>query len=383
MKTYISALAALFMVSACTPETPTPMTEDMRADTTAPISDMAPDTSAPVDMATPEADMSAPTPDTTPDLPTPTPDMTPDMPAPVDMTPDMPPGPAAPLPTDVRNHIFGHSLILHQDDANVPMWLHALAAEAGYTYGMSGQYGFADTHANNLPPFPQWGVSGVTGAWDSDTGDRFEDIDFNTILFTEANFRQYFPPTERDPDNILPESSVASTIKVFDWVESREPGARFVIYENWPDMGGRTTADFSSTFPSAAELAAYHSFTSGDFHRWWVDYQDGLRAARPDLEIHMIPVGSVMANLLTGVLSDVPASALYEDDAPHGLPTLYFLAGLITYMGLYGVEAPMTYTPPGHIHEFVRARYPQLVQTIWAELSGFQDASGANRVWGR
>lgn len=63
---------------------------------------------------------------------------------------------------DVRNYIFGHSLILHSDRANVPRWLAAFADAAGYGYGMSGQYGFADTHAQNLPPFAQWGVPGVT-----------------------------------------------------------------------------------------------------------------------------------------------------------------------------------------------------------------------------
>ncbi len=290
-------------------------------------------------------------------------------------------GPVEPLETDVRNYIFGHSLILHSPTANVPIWLDALAQEAGQSYGMSGQYGFADTHAADLPPNAQWGIEGVTGLWDEDNGDVFADIDFNTVLFTEANFRQYYPPTESDPDNILPESSVASTLKVFDWVAAAEPGVRYMIYENWPDMGGYTDADFEGTFPTDAELQTYHGYTQGELHNWWLAYQDGMIAERPELNVRMVPVGSVMAKLLTTTLSEVPASELYEDNAPHGRPTLYFLAGLVTYMGVYGVPAPADYVVPDSIHQEVRDLYPEIVESIWDELLNFTDGRGQSRVF--
>ena len=55
------------------------------------------------------------------------------------------------------------------------------SAQAGGSYEMAGQYGFSDTHAMNLPPFAQWGVPGVTGAWDEDAGESFGDVDFNVV----------------------------------------------------------------------------------------------------------------------------------------------------------------------------------------------------------
>ncbi len=289
--------------------------------------------------------------------------------------------PMGPITTDARNYIFGHSLILHGPEANVPIWLHALSVEAGYSYGMSGQYGFADTHANELPPDPQWGIEGVTPLWDGDSGQTFSDVDFDTILLTEANFRQYYPPTESDPDGILPESTVASTTTVFDWVADAEPGVRFIIYENWPDMAGFTDADFDQSVPTPQELANYHEYTQGDFHQWWLDYHDAMLAERPQLDVRMIPVGSILARLLTSSLADVPVTSLYEDDAPHGRPSLYFLAGLVTYMGMYGVEAPAGFSVPDSIDPIIAERYPEIVEFIWAELQQFDDDTGRSRVF--
>ncbi len=286
-----------------------------------------------------------------------------------------------PAHPDVRNYIFGHSLILHSPTANVPIWLNALADEAGYSYGMSGQYGFADTHATELPPDPNWGIEGVPAIWNDGDGQSFADVQFNTVLFTEANFRQYFPPTEPDPDGILPESSVQSTTAVFDWVADAQPGVRYVLYENWPDMGSFTDADFENGFPTSAELQAYHAFTQGEFHQWWLDYHDGMMAARPDLDIRMIPVGPVLAGLSTTLQLETPVEALYEDNAPHGRPTLYYLAGLVTYMGLYSSLPPPSYVPPETIHASVRERHDEVVQFIWDELQAFDDARGNSRVF--
>lgn len=246
---------------------------------------------------------------------------------------------------------------------------------------MSGRYGFADTHANELPPNAVWGTPEVTPLWDEDMGETFEDVNFNTIFFTEANFRQYYPPTEPEPDGNVPTSTVQSTITVFDWVEQGEPGVRYIIYENWPDMGSFTDANFESTFPSAEELQSYYDFTRGEFHDWWIDYQDAMLAERPNLDVCMVPVGLILANLLTSTLADIPTSVLYEDSAPHGRPTLYFLAGMITYMATYGIEVPANYVVPDTIDSRVRDRYTQIASEIWDELQGFVDLQGNSRVF--
>ncbi|MEM6991048.1 MAG: hypothetical protein AAF721_11135, partial [Myxococcota bacterium] len=183
------------------------------------------------------------------------------------------------------------------------------------------------------------------------------------------NFRQYYPPTQTDPDGFLSESSVQSTGEVFEWVAAQTQGVRFVLYENWPDMGGYTAADFEGTYPSVAELDAYHAFTLGDFHDWWVAYHEALQTEHPALDIELVPVGSILATLLTGTLADVEVEALYEDNAPHGQPSLYFMAGLVTYMHLYGQRPPAAYEPPPSVHPLVLQRYDTIVDEIAGALA--------------
>jgi len=290
-------------------------------------------------------------------------------------------GAPAPILTDARNYIFGHSLLLHSDTANVPRWLDLFADSAGHGYQMAGQYGFMDTHAANLPPMAQWGVPGVDSLWAEDYGELFGDVDVNVVLLTEANFRQYYPPTETDPDGFLPSSTVDSTVAVVDWVAAEETGVRYLIYENWPDMAGFTSADFATSYPTEQELADYHAYTAGDFHQWWLDYHDAMQLARPDETIRLVPVGSVLAHLLTTLLADVPVEELYEDDAPHGQPTLYFLAGIVTYTAMYGVAPPADVVIPADVSSVVADRYADIVAEVEAELQGFEDADGNNRTF--
>lgn len=370
----------VIIASGCSsPTDPLEAQEDMPRDLARdPARDLSqPDTEPDQDeLTTPHDQGTPPTADAAPDLHT-LPDATTDMPEERDLG-----TPAPPLDAEVRNYIFGHSLILHSDTANVPRWLQALATEAGHAYGMSGQYGFADTHASNLPPFAQWGVSGVDSIWSDDSGVPFEDVDVDTVLFTEANFRQHYPADVIDPDGFLQESTVTSTLAVFDWVARHEPGVRFILYENWPDMGNYTAADFETTSPSPQELQAYNAYTRGDFHSWWIAYRDAMQNARPAMTVHLIPVGSIMADVLEQELSDIPSQALYEDNAPHGTSTLYYIAGLITYMGIYGEQAPLSHEPPDDVHPLARERRAAIIAHIWSELRAFNNDADTFRVWG-
>ncbi|MEO0324252.1 MAG: hypothetical protein AAF447_14925, partial [Myxococcota bacterium] len=293
-----------------------------------------------------------------------------------------PPGLAAVASrTTIRNYIFGHSLVLHSDQANVPRFLSAFAGASGKRYRMAGQYGFMDMHASRLPPRPQWGVPGVGSFWDDDDGRSYRTANPNVVLMTEANFRQYYPPTGIDSD-VGGRSSVFHTLRVIDWVvENTREAPRFIIYANWPDMAPYTEADFERRMPSSAELQRYWDFTRGEFNDWWEAYQDALRRARPALDIDMVPVGPILGELLTGPLASIPARELYEDNAPHGRPTLYFLASLVTYAGMFGERPPADIRLPRDVAAGVRERYADIVELVWSRLRRYDTPSGVSRVW--
>ncbi|WP_160114331.1 MULTISPECIES: T9SS C-terminal target domain-containing protein [Aquimarina] len=294
-----------------------------------------------------------------------------------------PPTQGTPLRTDVKTFIFGHSLIVHSppliptpsDETTVPHWMHVLSQSAGYSYAVDGQYGFLPQH-DNLPPIAQWGFDIASGVWNSDV-EPFSEANFNTILLTAANFVQYQPantPYDGDnPDNTTP---LSATTDIIDWVGQQEEGITIYIYENWPDMAG-----FVNSFPpSQEEFANYNANTVGDFHNWWLDYHNALLVDRPNVK--MIPVGPIISKLLTDTaLEQIPILDLYEDAAPHGRPTIYFLASLITYSAMYGIPPPSDFEIPTTVHSTVRDNYQETVNFIWNELQNFNDENGNSRVW--
>lgn len=277
------------------------------------------------------------------------------------------------LPTE-KTYIFGHSLINHEhtemptpsNELSVPHWMFLLAQTAGSDFRVNGQYGFLYTHAD-LPPRSQWGFDLVSSNWEpDDRGESFSDVDFSSVMITAANFIQH-----RGPDEVFEVSGtsgtpLSATLAIIDWVNAQEPGIAVYIYENWPDMGG-----YMSAFPpTQAQFSNYNNYLLNDFHQWWETYYASLVESRPDFDIKMIPVGPIMARLLTQVpYNTIPLTELYEDSAPHGRPTIYFLAGLVTYMSIYGVIAPLDYEPPAIIHSTVRDNYSAVVNFIWSELN--------------
>jgi hypothetical protein len=285
-----------------------------------------------------------------------------------------------PITTAIRTFIFGHSLILHAtdtDETTVPHWVYLLAQEAGYDFVAGGQYGFLPQHAE-LPPNAQWGFDLVPGVWDSDM-QTFDDANVNTILLTAGNFMQWQPPTTNYYNMDI--SPVDATLSITDWAVAQEDAMTLYIYENWPDMAPYV-AEGDVFDPTTEQFGNYNAFLLGDFHDWWIEYHDALMETRPNQNVKMIPVGPIMAKLLSQApLNGIPILDLYEDNAPHGRPTIYFLASLITYSAMYGIKAPDTFKIPDTIHSLLRDNYGQTIDFIWDELESFEDVQGNSRVW--
>lgn len=286
---------------------------------------------------------------------------------------------------DIRMYIFGHSLINHEyevtppvpsDETSVPHWVGDMAAFSDHTFAVDGQYGFLPTHLN-LPPIAQWGFDLAPGVWDSDN-QPFSEADFNTILITPANFVQYLGPDEF-PYNDLPEvSPVDATTSIFDWTLQQESNLKLIIYEHWPDMG-----TIAPSWPATQEqFDTYNNQVVGTHHDWFIAYHDLVRANFADGYVSMIPVGPIIAELfINDVIPEMPIGEIYQDNAPHGRATTYFLAGLITYMAIYEEFPSESYVVPEIIHENVRNNISAIKNYTWNYLQNFNDSDGNSRVF--
>lgn len=266
----------------------------------------------------------------------------------------------------LRTYIFGHSLINNAESRSaVPYWMVQLAKADQRKFDYAGQFGFMQGHAEGLPPTSQWGFDGAQAVW-NDQVNGFSDIDFDSVLMTAGNFMQWLPPSEAMDGGS--KSVVAHTLTVIDWVSNAEPGIEIVVYENWPDMAAFTANE--SFPPSASEFANYNDYTKGAFHDWWNAYEADLRAARPNVNIRTIPVGSTLAKLMTetDLLAGIPVTDLYYDSAPHGTQSLYFLASLVTYAGMFEKAPPSGINVPNGIHPTIQQNYDGIVRFIASEL---------------
>jgi hypothetical protein len=283
-------------------------------------------------------------------------------------------------PDEMRMFVFGHSLIVHQppqkkpnsNETTIPHWMHLLSEHEGARLTVNGQFGFLLQHSE-LPPRSNWRFDLVASSWDpadnlsAAAKERsFANANFTDFLITAANFIQYQGPDRPyDGKNPSKKSPVSATLEIIDWLNIQEPNADIYIYENWPDM-----ASYGDYPASSKEFARYNAFTRGEFHQWWENYYAALIKARPSSKIKMIPVGPIIAGLMTDTeLRGLSVAELYEDNAPHGRPNIYFLASLITHMAMNGSMAPLDYAPPEVIHKLIRNNMSTIIKYIWNDLN--------------
>jgi len=286
---------------------------------------------------------------------------------------------------EVRLYAYGHSLVDHRpprvptpsDQTTIIHWINDIAKAAGKNFSATGQYGFLPSHAA-APPKSQWGYQDVARSWDEEVED-YATADITTVLMTAANFIQYEAPSAPHP--IDPSTSVVeATETIIDWTEAQKPETRYYVYAHWPEMDLRS--EYPPTVPDADEIAHFHASTRGDFASWWIDYHDDLLTSRPDLAVKLIPAGAIMSEIITDILGEnVPFEELYEDSAPHGRASLYFLSGMISYMCIYQENIPADYRPDDTVHPYICQELSRIRQLAWSRLADYADDNGGSRVF--
>lgn len=270
---------------------------------------------------------------------------------------------------DIRAFFFGNSLIHHltdSDETTVPHWLALLAQAGGHGFAADGVWGFPDAFARGLPPVPNWSFDAVDRPMD---GASFRMAGFDTIILNPANFIQGDPP---DAD-VQGGSAIDLTARVFDWATNQAPGAQVFIYEGWGLLG-----DIDGFPPSAGVMADWHAYNIGEGHDWYRAYASGVQAQLTDTPVTLIPVGSVLSQLLTTAPWDtIPTTDLYSDGAPHGTATTYLLAAMVTYVALYD-EVPAVPILSETIHPLIRTNYADTALQVFALTTGAVVPQGAN-----
>jgi hypothetical protein len=156
------------------------------------------------------------------------------------------------------------------------------------------------------------------------------------------------------------------TVEIFDYVQENTSGARLFIYQNWPPFDPFFVGSPITYPPSSTQMSNYHDYTRTGWDEWWEAYLEQIREARPSYDIEMLSVAPIMSALLSEAPYDsIPSTALYEDDAPHGRETVYFIAALITYMAMFDERAPYDMAVPDTIHATIRTNYNNVVDFIW------------------
>ncbi len=294
-------------------------------------------------------------------------------------------------PKTVDSYVFGNSLVHHivkviptpSDEDSTPHWVYFLAREAGNSYSIAGNFAALPfiISQNQLPLENNWAFDSVPNGWDS-FNTPFAQSDLDNVVFTPFNFVQFQPPTANYQFGDTFQTPITAADTLIDWVLTNKPGTPVYIYEGWPDMATYTNAMFP---PTPAQWAAYQADAgfNSDFHDWFVELHDSLIARHPNACIKMIPTGPIISELLDRAPYNTMAiDSLYEDDAPHGRPSIYFLAGMINYMAMFEEPAPLSYQPPAQfIDPLIISRYDSLVQEIWTELNAFNLPGGASRVF--
>jgi hypothetical protein len=275
--------------------------------------------------------------------------------------------------------MMGHSLMDHSSSTQqtkIAYWIHQFAEEAGYVYESTGQFGSIWDFAN-FEPQSNWGSPGIPTSWDADF-ETYQEADLNNFMFTVFNYVQDLPPDE--VYYTAPSSVLTASERLVDSVKLYQVDDDIFIYENWPDMA--PFADENPFNPTTQEFDDYNAYTLGDFHDWWINLHDLILASRPTYNIKMIPVGPMIAEMMgTAPYNAIPANQLYEDNAPHGRETIYFLAGLATYMAIYGEKAPSSYTPLNTVLPEIINNYTTIVDDFWDYMVAFNDDNGDNRVF--
>jgi hypothetical protein len=283
-----------------------------------------------------------------------------------------PPGPPSSGTVDVYAHfnsLHNHAAGQANASTNVGNWIARLVAQApagSKTYTLGAEFGFFNQwslpprsrvqHAEASSPH----VDPFSSSWN-----RAQNVD--VVEFVPDNFDGYgFDPAANTNMGASYQTVLLSLIDQWQ-ANAPNPSRRYAVYAGWPQLNGYGAGSVGAL--SAPQIANWIGFGLGAYQTWMELLVSRLRAARPGLDIRLHNVSrSVLIAYRDSVVRTIPATTLFEDLAPHGRSSWYFLAAVADYIALYGEKPPanFNFNAAWGVSPVITANYQAIVDVIWS-----------------
>jgi len=157
-------------------------------------------------------------------------------------------------------------------------------------------------------------------------------------------------------------------------------GRYYAIYNSWPHLqqsGIPTYTDEDVSALTPAHIATWINYALNTFAPWYDLLISRMQGILPGVEIRNWDVCRplVLAMRDTAV-GDVPITEMFEDYAPHGRATCYFVVAIAQYIHFFNEKPPANLQfnwpdqadPTRRVHAAVVNNYQSIVDYIWGVL---------------
>ncbi len=270
------------------------------------------------------------------------------------------------------NSLHNHDAGAGDANTSTGNWVRRMALQApngGNTYTLGWQFGFAAPGGwTTLPRSSQQEVA--PNVYINDPGNPSWNgaTNIETVELVPDNF--FGPLVAPDQPNV--EGWVYTTRFLFhidNWqANAPNPNRVYAVHGGWPLLSGNFGTVSSQ---SPAQRAAYIAHALGPYQAWLDSLTSLLQAARPSLNIRQFGVNRAsMLALRDTVLGTLTTAELFEDNAPHGRSTMYFVNAIANYIELFNEKPPANFAFQGswNVHPTVTNNYQAIVDYIWSVL---------------
>jgi hypothetical protein len=270
------------------------------------------------------------------------------------------------------NSLHNHDAGAGDANTSTGNWVRRLADQApngGNTYTLGWQFGFAAPGGwTTLPRSGQQEVApnvyindAGNPAWTGAT--NIEVVE----LVPDNFFGPLVPPNQPNVEGWT--YTTRFLFHIDNWeANAPNPNRVYAIHGGWPLLSGNYGSVAGQT---PTQRAAYIAHALGTYQAWLDSLTSLLQAARPGLNI--VQYGINRASMLAWrdtVVNTIPIATLFEDNAPHGRSTMYFLNAVANYIELFNEKPPANFVfqPSWNVSSVVTSNYQAIVDYIWSVL---------------